>query len=102
MEHAWKACMRDKRIVGSNPTSSVFFLQKKNSEEEKANRLAFVGIRSEPHAGGEPALGTAQAKLHRQRGIQHNRQVSIVGFEVSDVFVARKIWTVLIIFLGNL
>ena len=24
MEHAWKACMRDKRIVGSNPTSSAF------------------------------------------------------------------------------
>ncbi len=23
-EHAWKACMRDKRIVGSNPTSSDF------------------------------------------------------------------------------
>jgi hypothetical protein len=22
MEHAWKACIRDKRIVGSNPTSS--------------------------------------------------------------------------------
>ena len=24
-EHAWKACIRDKRIVGSNPTSSEFF-----------------------------------------------------------------------------
>lgn len=23
MEHAWKACKRDKRFVGSNPTSSV-------------------------------------------------------------------------------
>lgn len=22
MEHAWKACKRDKRFVGSNPTSS--------------------------------------------------------------------------------
>ncbi len=31
MEHAWKACIRDKRIVGSNPTSSVFsfFVSKK-------------------------------------------------------------------------
>ena len=37
MEHAWKACIRDKRIVGSNPTSSEC------NEEEATQQFVLRG-----------------------------------------------------------
>gem|GEM_PF-6197822 len=40
MEHAWKACIRDKRIVGSNPTSSEC------NEEEATQQFVLRGSKS--------------------------------------------------------
>ena len=44
--HAWKACIRQKRIAGSNPVLSAFFiyqtLYRKISKRKKNSRFPYV------------------------------------------------------------
>ena len=49
MEHAWKACKRDKRFVGSNPTSSV--------GRQKVRWTFCGGFEVEEAAGSGPGTG---------------------------------------------
>ena len=66
MEHAWKACKRDKRFVGSNPTSSVF-----SECEEDAGTREFYDLENSFSSGGADV--SLQSKFCGQYKNRHGR-----------------------------